>query len=72
MVKAEKGKGVMLTCIPNPPIEPPTKKTGDGESANGNLTEEASKKTVTYLLRVKIADSEELYDTICRYKAEKS
>lgn len=72
--KAEKGKGVMLACIPNPPIEPPPKpKTGDDSAAsNGDAAEEANKKSVTFLLRVKVSDSEELYDTIVRYQKEQS
>ncbi len=76
--KAEKGKGVMLACIPNPPIEPPPKpKTGDdsGAASNGDAAaaaEEANKKSVTFLLRVKVSDSEELYDTIVRYQKEQS
>lgn len=65
--KAEKGKGVMLTCIPNPPVEPPPKKK-DGD-ANGN-EDESNKKTVTFLIRVKATDSEELYETIVKYKTQ--
>ena len=57
--KAE-GKGVLLTCVPNPPLE--TKKKTDSESDN-------DKKTVTFLIRVKKEDSDELMDTITKYKS---
>lgn len=66
-VKTAPGKdgkinGVMLTCIPNPEIEPQKK---DGQE-NGN----ASKQTVTFLIRVKPTDGEELYNTIVQYKSQ--
>lgn len=59
IAKAEKGKGVMLTCIPNPEIEPKKKE----DEQNGD------KKTVTFLIRVRPSDCEELYDTMMKYKS---
>jgi len=57
--KADKGKGVMLTCIPNPEIEP-RKKDEQNEA----------KQTVTFLIRVKASDCDDLYDTIVKYKSQ--
>lgn len=62
VIKAEKGKGVMLTCIPNPEIEPKKK---EEEQENGT-----EKSTVTFLIRVKATDNDELYDSIVKYKSQ--
>lgn len=53
--KADGNKGVMLTCIPNPELE--TKK-------------DDKKQSVTFLIRVKPVDCDELYESIVKYKSQ--
>lgn len=54
--KADKNKGVLLTCVPNPPVEP-----------NKKINED-NKNTVTFLIRVKVADCDELYQNLLKYR----
>lgn len=58
--KAEK-KGILLTCIPNPPIETKKKKKDEKD-------DDDDKKSVTYLVRVKATDCDELYQNIMKYR----
>lgn len=62
VLKAEKGKGVLITCVPNPPIE--TKKQSNSSDSDRN--------TETFLIRVKQSDSEHLYNKLIEYKTSKT
>lgn len=53
---AEDGKGVMLTCVPNPPI------------STGKKDEDDGKSPLTFLIRVKKEDCQEFYETLLKHK----
>ncbi|KPM08109.1 nuclear pore complex protein Nup50-like protein [Sarcoptes scabiei] len=62
LMKADNNKGVLLTCIPNPPIEIEKKRASD------NADSDSSKKTVTFLIRVKPSDCDELFDKLTEHQ----
>lgn len=69
--KADKGKGVLITCVPNPPLlEMINNKKKKKNNDNNDSVDDADvdKQTVTFLIRVKQTDCDELYDNLMKYK----
>ena len=50
--KAPQNRGVYLACIPNPPLDPKA----------------TTQTTVTFLIKVRVEDTEQLFDTLVKYK----
>ncbi|KAH9418578.1 Nuclear pore complex protein Nup50, partial [Dermatophagoides pteronyssinus] len=65
ITKADKGKGVLLTCIPNPPLDANKIKKNNNNDDN---SDDNDKQTVTFLIRCKQSDCDELYDNLMKYK----
>ena len=51
--KAPQNKGIYLSCIPNPPLDPKA----------------TTQTSVTFLIKVKAEDTEQLFDTLIKYKS---
>ena len=51
--KAPQNKGIYLSCIPNPPLDPKA----------------TTQTTVTFLIKVRTEDTEELFDKLIKYKS---